>query len=933
MPSFLRQVAQDILQKHPTLEGVTLILPSRRAGVFLKKELSKLIDKPTWSPKIITIEDFVLELEGLKVADTPSLIFSLYECYKDSSLEHKESFADFSKWVHLLLADFNEVDRYMVNAQSIFSYLADVERIKRWNLEIDQPLTEMVENYLKLWEALPDLYANFSAKTLKEERVYQGLAYRKAAENIHGHLEQVNKEYQNMFFIGFSALNKAEEQIMLALYEEGLAHFYWDVDRYYYSDLQHEAGKFLRESRLIKKLREKGDFHWFSENLKTTTKSIEVVNASGNHLQAVAAHEAIRDFREQALENVALVMADENMLQPFLNNLSEDIGHLNITMGLPLKVSTVSGFFQLLIEMQLENEQTQRKDGRGNPAFHYQKWDDLLGHSGMKGFGGKTRELEGLREKIRTQNQIYLSWDELLELGEKAKDIHLEAILGNQLSPSELYQALAELTEKMHQHLESQTAMVQMLFAFYKLFNILSELFHTYPYVEDVKTSYQFYREMLASETLDLYGEPLSGLQVMGMLETRLLDFNNLVITSLNEDVLPKGRSATSLIPFDIKREFGLPTFLDKDAVFAYHFYRLLQRAENITLIYSSKAEGLGAGEPSRFITQLKYELLKSNPKISWKERIIGGDVHINNSEEQEIEKTPAVMERLHKMAEDGISPSALIDYINHPLEFYYKRVLNLREADEVEEVAGFDTQGTLVHSLLESLYSVPSEDGSRPIDSLKAEFEVFDLSIQTIRNDVANRLKEQFGIRSANSGKNLLIREILAGMVFNFLKKEKQEIWKVGELQLLGLEERLETEVKIKNNRTVKIRGVVDRIDQTGETIRVIDYKTGFVTPYELKFESFEELLDPKDKNKAFQLLMYAFLFLQNSNKHKEVLPCIISLRNLNNWPMPLKAMGSNAVDKGLLLDFEHFLTSLLEEIFDQNFPFRSKEIKFEGA
>lgn len=930
MTGFLELISKDILHQHPDLRNVGIILPSRRAAVFLKKELSKQISKPVWSPYISTIEDFLLETLEWEQADQPGLLFQLYQSYLETYSGEPESFADFSQWAHLMLADFNEIDRYMVNAREIFSYLADVERIKKWDLQPGEELSEFVKNYLKLWENLPALYNHFTKKLKTEKNVYQGMAYRQMADEVRAHVPALQKRFDRLFFVGFNALNTSEEQILTTLYREGLARFYWDVDEYYFKDSRQEAGSFLRSSKLVQELIEKNDFQWEHNYLGSIPKHIRIINITGNHLQAVAANASVLDFKERELENVAVVLADEELLPVFLNNLPEEVPALNVTMGLPLDRTPVSGFFGLLLEMHQENEHTSRKDANQNPSYHFQKWDDLLSHQLFKLWLGDAALCEKLRQEIRERNRIFISVDELNDWSENKIPDAVTAFFNSRFQKDlpEFWKFLARIAEWINELHQQKDVLLQSLFGFFKLFNRLAMLMEEYPFVKDLKTAQRFYRDVLRSETLDVFGEPLSGLQVMGMLETRTLDFKNLVITSLNEDILPKGRSENSLIPFDIKREFGLPTYLEKDAVFAYHFYRLIQRAENVDIIYNSLSEGMGSGEPSRFIKQLRYELNKVNANVKFDEVNPAYHVDTEDTIEVVVQKTTSVMARLYEMADRGFSASALIDYINDPLEFYKKRVLKLEESEEVEEVAGYNTQGNVVHKILEDFYK--KGDTAKPV--LKPDDPVFAQSRETIRQLVVEHLKSEANLRDTDKGKNLLIREILTGMVANFLQTEKDKLKEIRQrgqvLSLLGLEAEYHGTLRLTNGDEVRLKGFIDRVDRVGDEVRVIDYKTGKVENTNLTLKDMGELRQPEVKNKSLQLMLYAWLFFKNNADYDDVAPAIISLRNARAWLMPLKWNGQKSIQRELMEEFEVFLKALFEEIFDPETPFSKKPL-----
>lgn len=933
MSVFLARVAQAIIDEYPDPGKLAVVLPSRRSALFLKEELSKCINKPVWSPHITTSEDFVLTGLGWELADQPTLIFKLYEVYSKVLKEPRESFAEFSHWAQLLLADFNEIDRYLIDARQLFSYLADVERIKKWDLQGGKP-TEMIAAYLSLWDSLPEIYDEFTTSLRNEKRVYQGMAYREVAGSLDQWSDRLPNQFEKLIFVGFNALNTAEKKIFRHLYQEGLASFFWDVDRYYFDDPFQEAGLFLRKDELVNELRDRGDFKWESDDLSTTIKRIRVIGANGNHQQAVVANKLIEESAPEDQQQIALVLAEERLLPAFLNNLSAKIDSLNITMGLPLAESSMSGFFQLLVYMLRDQEQHGRRV-KGMPAFHHRYWLDLLSNNHMPLWSERPELINAAQYEITRRNLLYLSAEQLENLqpgvlGEKVTSF-FNSIAGAEMSQS--WSMLAELARELYQKSEGRLNLPQAFYGFYRIFNRLADLMQEYPYVSDWQTAVRFYRDLVNTESLDLKGDPLSGVQVMGMLETRTLDFKKLIITSLNEDVLPKGRSENSLIPFEIRKEFGMPTYLDKDAVFAYHFYRLLQRAEDITLIYNSAAQGLHSGEPSRFIRQLEFELKARNPHaeiefMSW-------SFPITQAPEASIEKSPGVLNDLAAMAGKGISPTALIDYINDPTEFYRKRVLRLKEQEEVEEVAGYDTQGNVVHRILEDYYGNLKEapSGGRILDPF---LEVFSLKREQISLAVEQQLAKESGHSDFSAGKNLIIREILIGMIERFLKAEKAALMKMVEsgrqLRLLGLEENYSADLVLNNGTRVRIHGNIDRIDREEEQVRIIDYKTGAVEDRNLKIDAWEDLRQPKEANKSLQLMVYAWLYLRNHPELEKVQAGIISLRKTSEWVMHLRAMKSYEIDRRMVNEFEAFLQQLLEEIFDPGLPFEKTRVTLQS-
>ncbi len=916
MPNFLHRVAHEVLHRHSSLKHIGLILPSRRAGLFLKKELAAQLEKPQWAPKITTIEDFVLQSQGLKQEEPSVLIFELYEAYQRSSLADKEPFADFNKWAHLLLADFNEIDRYLVEPGQLFSYLADVKRIERWNLKPGEK-TEMLQNYLRFWESLSELYTLYTKALLRNKKVYQGLAYRTIISELPAAIREIKCAYEKLYFVGFNALNTAEEKLLLALYEEGVAEFFWDVDAYYFEDDLHEAGKFLRKSPLVKHLRARNDFHWLSRQLIETPKKIRIIAAPGNHMQARAANAVLSGIPPQEHQDTAVVLADEQLLVPFLSNLNQEIEHLNITMGLPLHSSPLASFFQLLWDMMIQEEQ--RREKEHGSRFYHALWDKLLASAHLKKLLAEPEALDVTRDRIRQYKQVYLSLKELKKLElPKAIFVLLEPVLGHAHTAASGMYALQNLCLKLKEHLDAEQQFLHSLYSFYKLFGEMYLLFEAYPFIQDFKTAQQFYRQLLHSESLDLYGEPLRGLQLMGMLETRTLQFKRVILTSLNEDILPAGRSQNSLIPFDIKREFGLPTYLEKDSVYAYHFYRLLQGAEEAVLIYNKQTDGLGGGEASRFIAQLEFELKKVNANAEISRETMLTEVALN-THKTHVEKSPKVIERLQEMAASGFSPTALSTYITDPLRFYYERVLGIPEATDLEDIIGFDTQGNVVHTLLEELYRQPGHTGE--YCTLNAALLEAYLQKGFLEDKVREKLLEH-GITEMNSGKNLLIREMLTGMLQNFFRAELHALDSTAPA-LLALEQKLEVVLPVNTAYPVRLKGTVDRVDRSLGIARILDYKTGFVDSQKLSVSDLEQLKEAA-YGKAFQLCMYAYLFLKNKPEEEVVHTGIISLRNAKEWVLPLKYNRKAEIDRNFIPEFEAFLHTLMQELFDPALPFR---------
>lgn len=922
LTTFLQQAAAFILKDSRPLHTIAIVMPSRRAAVFLERELSRQIDKVQIGPKIITIEELILESTGLQSEETAALFFKSYEAYYQI-LDKPENFDDYSKWGRLFLADCNELDRHLVDVEGLFSYLSDVKRIESWNLEPGES-NELLKEYLALWPRLSKVYKKFTSNLLADGRVYQGLAYRQMHQDLDRISRELKKQYSHIYFLGFNALNKAEEEIFLQLFEEGIADFYWDIDRYYFEDLEHEAGQFLRKSPLIKRLKSQDRFYGLHQKLKEKPRKVESIAVPGNNLQAHIANGILGRLDPSEQNETALVLADEALLSSFLNTLHPNIEAFNLTMGLGLENSPLSGFFELLLEFPVEAERSNKLDKNGAPRYYHRKWDSLLSSFVVRRINTvNAKAPDEVKQKIKTSKALFRSYSEL----------QLESVLAPfpekyfraETPAHERFLLLANSCLELKDLFDSSQNLSEALFGFYSLFNQLASLLEKYPYVKKFETALQLYREILPDLSLDLKGEPLKGLQVMGMLETRALDFKRLVICSLNEGILPKGRGENSLIPFDVKKKFKLPTYLDKDAVYAYHFYRLLQGAEEVYLLHGTSDRGLGSAEASRFIEQLKIEWPQKNKQLKISERIISTKAKLSSSNDLIVEKTPALMLRLEEIAERGLSPTALINYLRDPLQFYFERVLRLDEEEELEEEIEARVQGIAIHELLEEFYTKEGKAFTPNSDDA-----VFALEQEELRTKIYNKLRSVLGEAEIETGPNLLTLETLSMMLKRFLEYEKREFKAHPDRIIIANEQEMQGSIMLNSGKLIKLKGTADRVESSDKGIRIVDYKTGAKskTSYRISSKEGETSLEHFIKKpEALQLMLYAYLYRQeNPANERPVSAAILSLRKQNENPFEMSFAGKTEMDSALENEFGEILKALLEELFNPDFPFQER-------
>ncbi|HSH66069.1 MAG TPA: PD-(D/E)XK nuclease family protein [Bacteroidia bacterium] len=713
------------------------------------------------------------------------------------------------------------------------------------------------------------------------------------------------------------------------------AEIIWDADAYYLNNTNQEAGRFIRrynDSGLFKNI--KSNNHLFLEDLLSTEKkSITVIGAAKNIAQAKVAGNLISDLQQSnhSLQTTALVLADENLLFPVLHSLPENLTDINVTMGYPLRNTPVAGYFDLVFSMH-ENA---FKLSKGKVPYSYYHSDviKILNHpyTAIALSSTDKKSIKKAVQAIQERNIIFASQSLLeavfSEFGFEKEWEHILPVFIHWQTPADAVACIHYLIDALKQgiieNLEAENKVnleLEYLFAFTKIIKRVQTLMGTYHSIQDIITLRGILNQLVRSTTLPFYGEPLMGLQVMGMLETRTLDFENVILLSCNEDILPSGKAVNSFIPFELKRFFGLPTYMDKDAIFSYHFYRLLQRATTIYLVYNTESDALGSGEKSRFLTQLLYELPKANTHVSISEKLLNVPAIAPLSDQQiSIHKTSEILTILNEKAAYGFSPSALNKYRNCSLEFYFHVVAGLRAADEIEETIGADTLGSSIHGVLEELYKPLIGKKLTNSEVLQMQKKAELLTIEAF--------ERKYSTSEISYGKNLLTLKVALKFIENFLKLEIAELEKTEKqgqpIIIKALEKELETELMI-NNIPVKIKGNADRIDQKGAVTRIIDYKTGIAENKELKLEDWSDIRTNSHLAKSFQLLMYAFMYQKmNPGVSNNLVSGIISFRSLSDGLKTVKVDNQEQLSNDILETFEIQLKQLIGEIFNPDIPF----------
>ena len=865
MKTFIFEVLQNLQDKGEDLSSLSFILPSKRAGVFLRQELSSVVNKTIFSPNIISIEEFVEELAQLKSISNTELLFEFYSSYLAlTPKQQQEPFETFSKWAQILLQDFNEIDRYLIPQENIFSYLSAIKELDHWSLEDNK--TNVVKNYLKFWDKLKLYYKHYTDALLAKKTGYQGLIYREAVVNIQNYCS-INK--QKHIFLGFNALNTAEETIIQELLKYDLAEVYWDIDEVFIENPIHDAGLFTRAHKTNWKYFANNPFNWITKHY-SEPKNIEILGVPKNIGQAKTIGSLLKiiETKNPNLKSTAVVLGDENLLIPVLNSIPYTIDKLNITMGFPLSSIPLASLFEQLFAIHK----------KASEKYYFKDIIGLLSHQFIRPLFSteETNNATRLIESIKINNLVYLSLSDLVTYSKSNSEI-LELLFKNwQNSANNAIENCFEIINRIkeHQNLKKEDNLLSLeyLYRFNKLFNELFRLNESYSHINDISALFSIYKELLTSETLDFLGEPLEGLQIMGMLESRVLDFETVIISSVNEGVLPSGKTNNSFIPFDVKIENKLPTYKEKDAVYTYHFYRLLQRAKNVYILYNTEADVLTGGEKSRFINQLELEEIHNiNHKI------ITPQVPNFKTELKEIVKTEAVLNQLKEIAGQGFSPSSLTNYIRNPLDFYYQKLLGIKDLEDVEETVAANTMGTVVHDTLEALF--------KPyVGKLLKEVDIKKMKPQ-IGAYISKFFQKAYADGDMTKGKNLIVFEIAKRYVQNFLNLEIEDLKQGNTIKIIALEERTEIPLDIPElGFNVKLKGTVDRVDEYNGKTRIIDYKTGKVDNAQVSIIDWENLTtDYKKYSKSFQILAYAYMMNAQKPLNFPIEAGVISFKNLN--------------------------------------------------
>lgn len=949
MTPFLFNIAQAYYRHFgDEVSNFTFVFPNKRAGRFFLKYLAEVAAKPIFSPSITTISDLFSALSELQTADRIRLLFVLYDCYRKVS-RSGESFEDFMFWGEILLNDFDDVDKSMVDAKQLFHNIQDLREIDSSFSYLTEeqiaiirrfwanflPITEgdkAKHDFLEIWEVLYTLYTNFKEQLRAEGLGYEGMIFREVADKAKA-LELSLSKYDRLIFIGLNGHTRSEEMLLEYAKKQHIADFYWD----YASPLVREHGNpasfFMRKNEL--NFRSQLDLK--DEDIPASKTEIQLIGIPSFVGQAKQIHPILSQLIRQGelgdthlVPNTAIVLANENLLLPTLYSIPQEVDKINVTMGYGLANSSIVALMNQIFEVQKNFRMTNGKLG-----VYFRYVFPILTHSYIAKIVGE--KANKMRREILAYNRLVVP----------VEDLKIHPLLEMIFSPitdslsipdclkkilSYLHRSLSaiEITENEDETEKSNVASedieCEFIIHYYKAVNRIEETMKNLNIEIQTDTFFRLLKKLMANVSVSFEGEPLSGLQVMGVLETRAIDFENLLLLSMNEGTFPKKKAANSFIPYHLRKGFGLPTYEFQDSVFSYHFYRMIFRAKKVFMLYDTRTENLNSGEVSRYFYQLKH-LYPEHFDIH--EQIVVYEVPAQSTETIVVKKTPEIMRRLSAFLKDGdraLSASAINNYLDCPLQFYLSIVEKLGTEDELSEKVESNVFGSIYHSVMEWIYD---EFNGKPVTAdvlrtiLKNEKYIESL---LERSFAKHYFKDESNLRPLN-GQILLIAEVLKKYVMQTIRYDIKHT----PFTYIESEKKFNELYQLPSGKEVSLKGFIDRTDEFQGRTRIIDYKTG--KGDFLSFVNLSDLFNAEIKKRpkaVMQVFLYSLIYAKK-NPTAIIQPTIYLIQHIfdtNFSSIIEQKMPKSSSEQ--VLDFEKYrpefaelLDKCLDEIFDETIPF----------
>ena len=948
METFLQLVAHDLCRKvGQDLSRTVIIFPNKRAGLFFNEALAAEYQKPIWAPAYLTISELFAQLSPYRQADSIRLVCELYKVFLQQT-GSTETLDDFYFWGELLISDFDDVDKNLVNADRLFTNLKDLKEMadnfdfldeeQKEALQLffhnfsPDKRTQLKDKFISIWNRLGGIYHHFRQSLAEQQIAYEGMLYREAID----HLQPDNLPYEHYVFVGFNVLNEVERKLFRLLQQAGKALFYWDYDIFYTDSPavglpslhRHEAGEFIR--RNLREFPNQLPAECFDR--LSHPKQVTYLSASSEDIQARYLSQWVDRVHDGSCpeKQSAVVLCNEALLLPILHSLPSQLQHINITMGFPLAQTPVFSLVDALIELQTTGYRS------ANNRYTYTQVMAVLRHPYIRQATEKARALE---QQLTQNNRFFPAPSEL------TSDELLQLIFTPQTGIMQLSRYLVEVICRVASVCrQSETEVLTQLYreAFFKAYMVLNRLVglmedKTLPEDIHIDTWRRLVNRLLSTTSIPFHGEPAIGMQIMGVLETRNLDFRNLLMLSVNEGRLPRNTDNTSFIPYNLRKAFGMTTIEHQNAVYAYYFYRLIQRAENITLVYNSTSgeSGLGEGEMSRFLLQFQVEApypIRQGHLQATHAPMPGSTLTVDKTP-QMVDSLQAAYD-LNRNPRAYLSPSALNTYLDCPLKFYYRYVARLKQPDEVTTDIDHALFGTLFHRAAQLAYQDLTTRGEMV---QTANLERLLKEEARVRSYVDAAFREKFFHIPANEKPEYNgIQLIHSSVITTYLKQLFRNDLRHAPFALKGMEQEVRDHIDIRTpagrQLTLGIGGTIDRLDCKEGRLRIVDYKTG---GQPAKLQNIEQLFTPDAKRPGYIFQTFLYADMVHRQTGQPVTPALLYIhRAASDDYSPLIHQAGEGRKSVPIDDFAPYadefrqrLTDLLVQIFGEEGSFPQTE------
>ena len=895
MITFYFKALKEIISKLD-LQTTFFIIPNKRSKALLKNNIIDLINKPTIAPIILSIDDFTEQVSGLKESSRTNQIFNLFESYlKISDQNDIQSYSKFRSWANTLINDTNDIEMSLSSTDEVFNYLYELQKLNMINDD---------EKNIGLWKLLPKIIKRFKSLQLEAGSVNKGQIHMLAKENI-SDFSNAHSDY-SFIFVGLNSLSKSEEYIINYLLENNRVKVFWDYDHEYLNNPLHQAGHFFRKYKKTWPYYTDNSF-LLGEDFSKERKDFLVYETAKNVAQVKTVNRILRDiYSGENNSKTAVILPRSELLIPMLNSIPSVVDDINVSMTIPLLDFPFSELSLRILNMYVNL----RKKG-----FFYKDVQNVLSDPKLiTVMDAKSSSTKDFLDSITEKNLIYVSIDKFKNefRGSKIIDLVFRSTKEN------IFKNIETLFETI-KNKENNSLAIDQFNSIKQVLLIIKNFLEKQKFKMEYKDLRDFYIDMLKNQSLSLVGDINSKVQIMGLLESRGVDFDNVIICSVNEGVLPKDNFNSTFLPFDVRKKFDLPTIEDADARTAYDFYRLTHRSKKVHLIYNSNPDGLDSGEKSRYIYQLEFQK-KSNYKISNISSYF--PLNFEKTKQEEHIKSPETVNRLNEISKKGFTPSALKDYVEDKIRFYDKYILQIKDSESVIERAEHRGVGNIFHNTMEALY----KDQEKKTLTIKSLNQILNKAEETL----TQKFIEEYG-KDYNYGKNIIAFQTILKNVKELINSDISKVEKGTKIKVLIIEELLTVNFKTTNSEIkFALKGKMDRVQEEDGVLHVLDYKTGNVEPNKLTFTDNEDIIQNKKTN-IIQLACYNLIVSSILNTNNPFKSGIISFKHINQGTLWMKEKISFKERKDVfneedLINFENLVYEIVEDIHDVNSTFKNE-------